>query len=470
MSTPQPNKSLEAALALQEPFLQRLARALVEDEHAASDLVQDTVARALQWAGKETDSRRRKGLESLTPLRLQRWLATVLRNTSIDRARRSRTAERVDSELLGGVLAQGEGPDEIALRLERQQLLHGSLMALPEALRTVLVLRYQDGLTLTGIAASTGSPLPTVKSRVRRGLDRLKDELARASGQEEAEGLDWLTAVAHLAYPKPIAHLGLANSEALPFWTLVMWKPLALIVVAAFLACAFVIATRESPLTKETQTIVGVAPVPSDLDASVDNRPLANTAGAGRQLAGSTASIAEQELAGGPRLPLMGTVISTSSGEPIPALVQLGPRASTRASMASGGFLLEVPARVEPTLRVEHPLFEPFELPIPPRSQAKGPAGEAYQALDVIRLTPKGHAEVRVIDAAGGPVVGAECTLHRWLKGVMGGYDRLRPTDRPRPLGVTQAGGLLRVPLAFEATISVPVSYTHLTLPTIYSV
>ena len=61
-----------------------------------------------------------------------------------------------------------------SLRAER---VREAVAALPAEQRTVLSLAFWSGLSQTEIAERTGTPLGTVKSRVRLGMIKLRDRL-----------------------------------------------------------------------------------------------------------------------------------------------------------------------------------------------------------------------------------------------------------------------------------------------------
>lgn len=103
------------------------------------------------------------------------WLLTLARTRAIDALRAARRGgERVETRLTHDIADTGVGS---AARLPERQRVTGALDELSPAQRELLELAYYEGLTQTEIAARTGLPLGTVKTRIRTGLERLREVL-----------------------------------------------------------------------------------------------------------------------------------------------------------------------------------------------------------------------------------------------------------------------------------------------------
>lgn len=82
-------------------------------------------------------------------------------------------------------------PDDILLSEESRVILQGSIDSLPEAMRTVVIMKDIEGFSNEEIAQSLGLSVPAVKSRLHRGRLVLRDVLAdyfRKYSQPEGEG------------------------------------------------------------------------------------------------------------------------------------------------------------------------------------------------------------------------------------------------------------------------------------------
>jgi RNA polymerase sigma-70 factor (ECF subfamily) len=139
----------------------RLAGLLLADAHDAEDAVQD----ALIVAWQSFDSLRDRE-------RFGAWFDRILVNGCRDRLRRRNIVRfiPIDAE------PERAGSDPFATFIERDGLL-ASLAALTPDERIVIVLRFWADLPLEGIADRLGLPLGTVKSRLHRGLGRLRGAL-----------------------------------------------------------------------------------------------------------------------------------------------------------------------------------------------------------------------------------------------------------------------------------------------------
>jgi RNA polymerase sigma-70 factor (ECF subfamily) len=149
------------------PFILRIVR----DPSDAADVIQEVFWEAWQSAASYDPGRG-------SP---EAWLFTRARTRAIDRVRavrrRSETFVAPVDEGLSAAPASGR---DAAGHAENRSVVVGALGQLPESQREVLELAYYGGLTQTEIAERLKQPLGTVKTRIRLGLERLREMLGGA--------------------------------------------------------------------------------------------------------------------------------------------------------------------------------------------------------------------------------------------------------------------------------------------------
>lgn len=109
------------------------------------------------------------------------WLTSVARHRAIDELRRLNVRPEGSSvELDEAIKTSGPDPleDVVDVR-QRREVVRGVLAQLPDAQREALELAYFGGLTQQEIAEKTNTPLGTIKTRMRLGMLKMRDELQR---------------------------------------------------------------------------------------------------------------------------------------------------------------------------------------------------------------------------------------------------------------------------------------------------
>ena len=102
------------------------------------------------------------------------WIFTIARNRKIDAIRKFRRPEPED--LAWGPENEPDQADALALQQETE-LLGEAIASLPAKQKELIEKAYFGDLTHSEIAAETGLPLGTIKSRIRLALDRLRHSM-----------------------------------------------------------------------------------------------------------------------------------------------------------------------------------------------------------------------------------------------------------------------------------------------------
>jgi RNA polymerase sigma-70 factor, ECF subfamily len=137
------------------------------------DLVQDVFLLALP---------RLHTLRDIT--RFGAWLATIARNRASDYHRHKVDEVELKDEFAAG---EGEGQGTGSLPNDDAALILAIIRELPETYRETLMLRLVEGMTGPEIAARTGLTAGSVRVNLHRGMQQMREKLARTSRGQQTE-------------------------------------------------------------------------------------------------------------------------------------------------------------------------------------------------------------------------------------------------------------------------------------------
>ena len=157
--------------------LYRTARAIVRDEAEAEDVMQQAYVNAYTHLGQFTGR-----------ARFSTWLTRIAIYEALGRIRRRARITEIESMADagdgGGVLTdRGPNPERQAFIGELRRTLEGGVDALPEAYRSVFVLRDVEGLSTAETAECLGLSEDVVKTRLVRARAQLRRQLSDQIGQ-----------------------------------------------------------------------------------------------------------------------------------------------------------------------------------------------------------------------------------------------------------------------------------------------
>ena len=146
------------------PSLLRMTALVTGSADSAKDLVQETFLRLVGRTPEHRDGT------------VRAYLSTIAFRLALKEKGRWR---RDHHEKDGDPVAHDPSPLEMTVRREEERGVLSVLMSLPDAQREILVLRFYAGLSYEEIAAATGIPIGTVKSRIFYAVKTSRKELRK---------------------------------------------------------------------------------------------------------------------------------------------------------------------------------------------------------------------------------------------------------------------------------------------------
>ncbi len=147
----------------------RFAARMLGSLDAAEDAVQDALVRAFDQLAQCRE-----------PDKFAGWLFLILRNRCFAERRRQ-TREGRGLEDRDEAVAEPDRPDGNVEQVERTRALEQALVKLTPEQREVFVLKHVEGLAYEEIATMTGATVASLKMRMHRAYDRLRELLKEHS-------------------------------------------------------------------------------------------------------------------------------------------------------------------------------------------------------------------------------------------------------------------------------------------------
>lgn len=137
---------------------------VLKDRASAEDVLQDTFIKVWRYADRYTSN----GVSPMT------WLATIARNTAIDRLRARREGEDIDN-VADRLTASGPTPEQSAIASGEAGRIVDCLGQLEDPKDKAVRGAYLDGLSYAELAETFSVPLNTIRTWLRRSLISLRE-------------------------------------------------------------------------------------------------------------------------------------------------------------------------------------------------------------------------------------------------------------------------------------------------------
>lgn len=168
--------AFEAIMRRHNQLLFRTARSILKSDSDAEEALQEAYLHAWRALG---------GFRA--DAKLSTWLVRIVVNEALGRVRRTAATVipldaavvSIDPEIQSAMTDDpGKRPDALAMRAQMRELLEARIDLLPEAFRTVFMLRAVEEMSVSEVAHALDVPEATVRTRFFRARGLLRESLA----------------------------------------------------------------------------------------------------------------------------------------------------------------------------------------------------------------------------------------------------------------------------------------------------
>ena len=167
-------QAFEELMQSHESRIYAIALRMMGNRDDAQDCAQEAMVRIYSAMGSF------KGQSALAT-----WIYRITMNTCLDelRRRKARKVTSLDSLVDNGwsPTDTGDTPEEHGLRVEKQNALNQAIQSLPDDMRAAIILRDVKGYSYDEIASILDANVGTIKSRISRGREKLREILSKQS-------------------------------------------------------------------------------------------------------------------------------------------------------------------------------------------------------------------------------------------------------------------------------------------------
>ena len=157
-------------MSLHEKRMYAVALRMCGNREDAQDCLQEAMLRIYRSIGSF------KGQSSFST-----WAYRITMNTCLDELRRKKNKQSTSLDSLLDVgwspTDESNAPERKAIQSELRNTLHAAIRALPEDMRSAIVLRDMQGMVYEEIAQALNVNVGTIKSRISRGREKLREKL-----------------------------------------------------------------------------------------------------------------------------------------------------------------------------------------------------------------------------------------------------------------------------------------------------